>query len=121
MTDAGQKGRTAEDAAAGYLRKQGYVLLARNFRCRAGEIDIVAADEKGELVFVEVRARLPLGFGSPEETVDARKRTRLRRAAECYLLSRRQGQPPCRFDVIGVVLDEPGRVVRIEHIKNAFE
>ena len=100
-------GQSGEDAAASLLQARGYRILARNFRCRWGEIDIIA-EEGGYLVFVEVKTRSGRGFGAPAEAVDPKKRQRLRRVAERYLYCRgprgRGGEPPpCRFDVVTVV------------------
>lgn len=112
-------GREAEQAAAEFLERLGYRLLERNWRCPEGEIDIVAMD--GDiLVFVEVRSRASDRFGTPAESVDERKRRRVRAAARRYLYAgRRSGANRIRFDVVAVGsgLDGP---LRIEHIVNAF-
>jgi len=107
-------GRTAERLAARFLEARGLVILERNFRCRAGEVDLIARDGD-TLVFVEVRLRSGSGFGGAAASVDARKRTKVLRAARYYLA----GQPerPCRCDV--VALDGPGPA-RIEWIRDAF-
>ncbi|MDI6907285.1 MAG: YraN family protein [Thermoanaerobacterales bacterium] len=114
-----ERGIQSEATVEAYLRRQGYRILARNFRCRMGELDLVALDGN-ELVFVEVRSRASTGFGLPEESVARRKQQRLRRAAQCYLLATGQPEAFCRFDVVGVVLDGIGRACHIEHIKDAF-
>jgi putative endonuclease len=111
-------GALGEDAAAGLLRAGGYRILARNHRCRRGEVDIIA--EKGELlVFVEVRTRATALFGCPEETVDARKQRRVIAAARDYLAQRRGPAKAARFDVIAVV-DGPGGPA-LTHFENAFD
>jgi putative endonuclease len=111
-------GALGEEAAAGLLRAGGYRIVARNHRCRQGEVDIIA--EKGELlVFVEVRTRATTLFGSPEETVDARKQRRVIAAARDYLSQRRGPPKAARFDVIAVV-DHP-HGPRVKHIPGAFE
>jgi putative endonuclease len=110
-------GALGEEAAAGLLRAGGYRIVARNHRCRCGEVDIIA--EKGELlVFVEVRTRATSLFGSPEETVDARKQRRVIAAARDYLAQRCGPARAARFDVIAV-LDGP-KGPALTHFENAF-
>jgi len=114
-----ERGLRSEKLAEEHLRRQGYRILARNFRCRMGELDLVALDGE-ELVFVEVRSRTSEAYGAPEESVVRRKQARLRRVAEYYLLHSGRPDAFCRFDVVGVVLDDAGRLRRIEHYKAAF-
>ncbi|MBQ9062230.1 MAG: YraN family protein [Solobacterium sp.] len=95
-------GSEKEARAAKYLEEAGMQILARNFRCRQGEIDLVAAD--GDVVvFVEVKYRKNAGWGLPEEAVTARKMQRISRTAE-FFYARYQLPPdtPCRFDVIAI-------------------
>ena len=103
-----------EERAAEFLREQGYEILKRNFRCPAGEVDLIARD--GEyLCFIEVKYRGEEEAGTPEEAVDGKKQRRISGAALHYLM--RQGladTTPCRFDVVGI---RPGQ---IRVIKNAF-
>ena len=111
-------GALGEDVAAEALRKHGYRVVARNHRCRRGEVDLIA--EKGELlVFVEVRTRATAAFGGPEETVDARKQRRVIAAARDFLAQRRGPAKAARFDVIAVV-DGPGGPT-LTHFENAFD
>lgn len=112
-------GRRGEDEAARYLVERGYVILERNFRRPVGEIDIIAR-HGGTLVFVEVRARSTDDFGLPQESVDRRKKSRLRRAAACYLADRGGAGGPLRFDVLALKFDARGKLVHLEHIENAF-
>lgn len=109
-------GTKYETAAAEYLRGKGYGILARNFRCRYGEIDIIA-EKDGILVFLEVKYRGSACCGTPLEAVDARKQRRVCKAAMYYYAGHgyRDGRP-CRFDVIGI--DGEGTV---RHVENAFE
>jgi putative endonuclease len=108
-------GARAEDAAADHLRRAGLRLLCRNWRCRYGEIDLVAEDE-GMLVFVEVRMRSGAGlFGGARESITAAKRSRIRAAASLYLA--RNGEADCRFDVLLIDAHSGGR---IEWIRDAF-
>lgn len=110
-------GAAGEAAAADFLSRQGYTILERNYRCPAGEVDLVAL-ERGTLVFVEVKTRRRNDFGSPFEAVDARKQRRMERAAVHYISHRRLHSRDARFDVIGVYWenDQP----RCEIIRNAF-
>ncbi|HWC01210.1 MAG TPA: YraN family protein [Methylomirabilota bacterium] len=112
-------GRAGEAAAARFLERRGFVILARNLRSRLGEIDLVARDG-GTLVFVEVKARRGLPGDPPQAAVDARKRARISRLALGYLSARRLGERSCRFDVIGVSLDDGGGVTAVRHLKHAF-
>jgi putative endonuclease len=91
-------GARAEALAAEYLTRQGLAIVARNFRTRAGEIDLIARDGR-VLVFVEVRMRRSDSFGGAVESITARKRARLVAAASGYLAMLGR-EPPCRFDAI---------------------
>ncbi|MBO8128184.1 MAG: YraN family protein [Peptococcaceae bacterium] len=114
-----RQGKSAEDLAVQFLRKRGLTILQRNYRCRIGEIDIIALDGD-TLVFVEVRSRSSSRFGFPQDTVNFRKQQKCKRVAECYLVSRQKTASFCRFDVIGVLFDDNGRLQKIEHIMDAF-
>jgi len=107
-------GAAAEALAAAYLERQGLAILARNYRCRGGEIDLVAR-EGATLVFVEVRLRRSTRFGGAGASVDARKRARILTAARHYLGAR--AQPACRCDVLALDALDPAR---IEWIRDAF-
>jgi len=113
-------GQAGEAAAVRYLKRRGLVILARNLRSRLGEIDLLARDGS-TLVFVEVKARRGLSGDPPEAAVDARKRARLGRLALGYLAARRLGEQSCRFDVVGVSLDEAGSVIGVRHLRHAFD
>jgi putative endonuclease len=110
MNSAGMR---AEDLCAELLRRAGLRLVERNWRCRHGEIDLIA-DESGTLVFAEVRMRSGTGFGGAAESVTAAKRSRLIAAARLYLA--RRPQASCRFDVFLV----DGVSSRVEWIRDAF-
>jgi len=112
-------GAAGEWLAARFLFRHGYRLLEQNFRCPGGEIDLIAED-RGTVVFVEVKTRRSLAAGAPEEAVDRRKRRRLRHAAYYYLEAWRRWPPPYRFDVIGIELDEAEHVKDIRHTPSAF-
>ena len=109
-------GRAGEDRAARYFEDQGYAVLARNWRCRAGEIDLVVS--RGEhVVVVEVKTRRGEGFGHPFEAIDARKRARLWRLAAAWTADNRdavQGRR-LRIDAIGLTGADP-RTARLEHL-----
>lgn len=105
-----------EDAAAGLLERKGMRILARNWRTKLGELDLVAM-EGTTLVFVEVKCRTSEKLYDPALAVDHRKRLRLRRVAEAYLAMEHPRYADCRFDVVSVV---PGSPVRIRHLVNAF-
>lgn len=107
-------GTEYERKAGAYLTECGYEILKYNFRCRMGEIDIIARD--GEyLVFCEVKYRKRLEKGHPSEAVDCRKRQVISKCAAYYLMSERRMDIPCRFDVVSI---EGEKIVLI---KNAFE
>ena len=107
-------GARAEELCADLLRRAGLRLLARNWRCRHGEIDLVA-EEGGTLVFAEVRFRSRAGYGGAAESVTAAKQARLVAAARLYLM--RRPDADCRFDVL--LLDSL-ESSRIQWIRNAF-
>lgn len=107
------KGVEAEQAAADYLAARGLRLVARNWRCKGGEIDLVMRDGT-TLVFVEVRARGGMGFGGAAASITAAKQARVILAARHYLATKGV-DAPCRFDV---VLVQNGR---LEWLKGAFE
>src|SRR5258708_7380155 len=110
-------GRRGERAAEKYLKRNGYRIVARNFRASGAEIDLVAID--GEtLVFVEVKTRRSRATGAPEEAVDARKQLRMRRAAEAFSIKYRAGDKEMRFDIVAV--DAVGKRLAIELLRNAF-
>ncbi len=103
------RGAQAEALAAQYLEAHGLVILARNFRTRRGEIDLVARDGD-TLVFVEVRYRSRSDFGGAAASVTVRKQQRIVAASLAYL-ARLRREPPCRFDAILLDRLEPGRIV----------
>jgi len=112
-------GALGEKKAAEYLKKKGYRIRERNYRCREGEIDIVARD-KDCLVFVEVRTRTGSGFGTPEESVTAVKREKLVSVALSYLQTHKDLPASWRFDVVAIEVDREGKVSRLEVVRNAI-
>ena len=116
----GTKGAWGEECAAAYLRRRGYRILARNYSCRFGEIDLIA-EKDGVLLFVEVKLRTNLQYGAPREYVTVKKQEKLRAAALLYL-SERELDVPARFDVAEVYTDvrHSAGKTRIAYIENAF-
>ena len=106
-------GTRYEQSAGFFLEQIGYEVLEYNYRCRFGEIDIIAKDGIC-LVFCEVKYRSGREKGSPLEAVDNRKQQRIFRCASHYLAGRGLEDVPCRFDVIGI------EGTAVTHIKNAF-
>ncbi len=99
---------------AAFLKNQGYEILEQNFRCRSGEIDLIARDGK-YLVFIEVKFRSSGANGSALESIDARKALQVRSVAQIYLYQNHYSEnTPCRFDAAGI----DGNT--IHYIKNAF-
>ena len=117
--DPQARGRAAEHAAVRHLESHGLRLLVRNYRCRLGEIDVIARDGV-TTVFVEVRYRRSERYGGALESIDGRKRGRIVRAAQHYLQSRSDRRDPaCRFDV--VLVSGNMKTPRIDWIANAFQ
>ena len=117
MTTA-RRGALVEHAAQAYLQQQGLRLLANNFRCRAGEIDLIMSDENC-VVFVEVRYRRNSQFGSGAVSVNHRKQRKIIQTAEYFLLRNPQlRKTPGRFDVISASGDE--HHPQLDWIRNAF-
>ena len=113
----GALGRRGERAAEKHLRRNGYRIVARNFRAAGAEIDLVAIDGD-TLVFVEVKTRRSRAAGAPEEAVDERKQKRMRRAAEVFARRYRADEFEMRFDIVAI--DASGKRLEIELLRNAF-
>lgn len=101
-------GRRGEDVVAAYLERQGWQVLARNWRCHLGEIDLVARDPAGVAVVCEVKARSGLGFGAPLEAITHAKLRRLRGLAVAWLGSQERSFPGVRVDAFGVLWHADG-------------
>lgn len=112
-------GQHAEALAARYLEGLGYTVVARNWRRPEGELDLVVAKD-GLCVFVEVRSRTGLERGHPLETVDARKRAQVRRAARLFLDQEHPVATAFRFDVVGVTYTQDDTPPELVHIEDAF-
>lgn len=111
-------GTEGEQIALSFLLALGYRLVARNWRCRSGEIDLILFDGP-VLVFVEVKTRHGTGFGQPQEAVGPAKQARIRRLARYYLLVSRSREQEIRFDVVAVTFSG-NAAPRIEHLQGAF-
>ncbi|MFD0671762.1 YraN family protein [Cohnella sp. GCM10027633] len=119
--DRAAVGRMGEAAAADYLTRLGYRMLERNWRCRFGEIDLIA-DDGGTLVFVEVRSRTnPTRFGTAIEAITDRKRRQVREVAAYYLMKRQAGKDTSvRCDAVAVTFRSDGTVSDLKHVPGAF-
>ncbi len=112
-------GAHGEDLAVTYLKDQKFKIIDRNYRCKSGELDIVATEGK-VLVFIEVKTRKNYSYGPPQLSVTQFKQRQISKAALTYVAAKRLGDVNARFDVIAILLQEH-KEPRIEHIKNAFE
>jgi putative endonuclease len=114
-------GVLGEDLAVSFLEGKKYRILERNYRCKGGEVDIVARDPRDKsLVFVEVKARRDLSYGVPQLAVTPFKQRQISKAALTWLAKHRHHDAAARFDVIAILLADGGAPA-IEHIENAFE
>lgn len=111
-------GAKGEEIASAFLRQRKYRIVETNFRCKCGEIDIIARDGR-TIVFVEVKTRRTASYGLPQLAVTPFKQRQISKAALTYLVKNRLMEENARFDVISVLLlaAEP----RVDHIKDAFE
>lgn len=110
------KGRVGEKIAEKYLKSRGYRIVERNFETDLGEIDLIVTDDK-VLIFVEVKARSSLEFGSPCESVDKRKQRKINMVAGQYIKRNMYFGVAVRFDVLEIYLDDGN----VNHIENAFD
>lgn len=119
MSTTSDAGLWGEEEVARYLRRRGYSVLDARWRCRFGEIDLIARDGQGLLCFVEVKLRSNVSHGLPREFVDVRKQRKLRSTAACYL-ARGNLDEEIRFDVAEVYADPAYTEARITYLENAF-
>ncbi|WP_298267916.1 YraN family protein [Geobacter sp.] len=112
-------GSMGEDLAVSFLKGLRYRILERNFRCKGGEIDIVAQDGT-TLVFVEVKSRRTMVYGPPQLAVTSFKQRQISKAALTWLASRRRLDSGARFDVVAITFQPTGEPY-VEHFVNAFE
>lgn len=113
-----QIGKAGEKTAVRYLKKKGFKILEQNFTCPVGEIDIIVKDKK-RLVFVEVKSRRSLSYGSARLAITAKKQRKISMAALYYLKANHLLDQRARFDVVTVL--STGEEQTIDHIQNAFE
>ena len=119
MTNQKHKvGKKGESIAVRYLKKQGYKIIAQNYRSKVGEIDIVAREKK-TLVFVEVKTRRSTSYGSPKWAVTPKKQKAISMAALYYLKMTDQTNADARFDVVSILAR--GEDTQIELVRNAFD
>ncbi|MEO7124746.1 MAG: YraN family protein [Nakamurella sp.] len=120
MAAKDELGRRGEAIAAEYLTEQGLVILARNWRCSEGELDIVATDGADTVIFCEVKTRSGITFGTPVEAVTRAKRCRIRRLAYLWMTTiRPRGWPKMRFDIVGIVIRARAEP-ELTHLAGAF-
>jgi putative endonuclease len=117
--DRQEIGKRGEQIARQYLEEKGYTILITNFRCRVGEIDIIAKD-RHMVVFVEVRTVTSNKYGPAYNTVTYRKQRQVKRAALFYISKHNLVNTQFRFDVIGITLNPKTGVHNLDHIENAF-
>ena len=113
--DTGIRG---EQIALDYLLGRGYQLVAKNWRCRSGEIDLIMKDGD-TMVFIEVKTRRGVGYGLPQEAVERRKQLKIRRLAEYYALISRNGERELRFDVVAITFSADYEPL-VEHLEGVF-
>ena len=114
-------GKIGENIATKYLTEQNYKIIARNFVCRQGEIDIIASDEaKKEIVFIEVKTRTNKKYGEPSEAVDESKQKHIYKSAEYYVYRCNLYNRNIRFDIIEINVDISTKRIKINHIRKAF-
>jgi len=120
VMDRQEVGKLGEKTAQKFLKKRGYRIRETGFRCRHGEIDIIA-QQKDYLIFVEVRTKSNLDFGTPEESITQTKKERLIASALTYTTTHQKLPLLWRIDVVAIEIDDKGKTKRIELIENAVE
>ena len=116
----GRLGREGEELACQFLREKGYAILATNYRCSWGEVDVIARDG-GDLVFVEVRTRRSAGYGTPEESLTPAKVRRLRATAQDYLQNHADAEASWRIDLVCIRRSPDRAAPRINHLRHAVQ
>jgi putative endonuclease len=112
-------GREGEAAARAYLERRGVRILVQNFRCAAGEIDLIGRT-RDTLVFIEVKTRTSEAFGPPQLAVHLKKQRQIVRAAQWFLAEQRLPEVPCRFDVVAVTLSSGEGRAAVDWVQDAF-
>jgi putative endonuclease len=112
-------GERGETAACGFLKDHGYEILEKNYKCKLGEIDVIAR-RQGRLAFIEIKTRTSAQFGLPQEAVDLRKQEKIFKIAQWYLKEKKISKSPIAFDVVAILWKE-GQTPEIRLIVDAFE
>ena len=113
-------GALGEGIAESYLRNLGYKILDKNFRCKCGEIDLIASN-KGYICFIEVKTRYGINFGMPAESVSFSKQHKIYKTSEVYIMWKNIINSNFRFDVMEVLLNNGNNDFLVNHIENAFQ
>lgn len=114
-------GNYGESIAKSYLENLGYIILKKNFRCKVGEIDVIATLPGGDCIcFVEVKSRFTNSYGRPSESITFKKILNLRHTAEFYIMVNKLYKHNFRFDVIEIIFNHNNDDYIVQHIKNAF-
>lgn len=112
-------GERGETAACGFLKEHEYEILEKNYKCKIGEIDVIAR-RQGRLAFVEIKTRTSVQFGAPQEAVDLKKQAKIFKVAQWYLKEKKLVRIPVAFDVVAVLWKE-GQAPEMRLIRDAFE
>jgi putative endonuclease len=113
-------GSLGEDISESYLKNLGYKILDKNFRCKCGEIDLIAVN-KGYICFIEVKTRYGINFGMPAESVSSSKQHKIYKTAEVYIMKKNIVNFNYRFDVMEVILNHGNNDFLVNHIEDAFQ
>ncbi|MBU3142098.1 YraN family protein [Clostridium sp. CF012] len=113
-------GTLGEDISENYLKSLGYRILEKNFRCKCGEIDLIATN-KGYICFIEVKTRYGTKFGAPAESVILSKQHKIHKTAQVYILLKNIIDSNFRFDVIEILLNHDNNGFLVNHIQDAFQ
>jgi putative endonuclease len=119
LGDAKLLGKWGEKRAAAFLTGKGFMVIARNYTCPAGEIDLISSDPDGAIVFVEVKTRRDELYAKAQDAVTAKKQRTMTQAAKSFIRNYKIKDKPLRFDVVAVVLGKKGKP-QIRHYENAF-
>ncbi len=111
-----KRGKFGQQLAKEYLEKKGYKILAENFHCLAGEIDLIA-EKNGQLIFIEIKTRFSRNFGLPEEAVNETKRNKMEKTALVYLEKEKIKNENFRFDCLAIEIDKEEKKAKIRHHK----
>ena len=112
-------GEQGEMAACRFLKTRGYEILEKNYKCKLGEIDVIAR-RQGRLAFVEIKTRTSARFGTPQEAVDLRKQEKIFKVAQWYLKEKKILRSPIAFDIVAILWGE-GQTPEIRLLADAFE